>query len=340
MQLVRIKAIRYIMFLLVLAGTVYFLYLVREVVVSFLIGGLVAYLLYRPVQFFEDRGMKRLWSIISVYAIFLFLTGLVLWFAIPGLTRQLTDAAKLLPAYADQAQVLYEKIDGIELPGQMEQIVRENKIKIENVIYQGLRGLAEGIYTLFSKAYIIIFAPILAFYILKDWEKIRDRILKAVSPGTRADILLVSGEIDQVLVEFFKGHLLVCLFVGAFTGLAAAILGVKFSLIIGIIAGITNLVPYFGPFLGGIPAVGLALSQSFRAALYMAAAILVIQQVESNFITPKIIGERLGMHPLLIVFALLAGGKLFGVWGMIFAVPMTAVLKIVFVHVYLKMLES
>lgn len=340
MQIVRIKAIRYILLLLVLICTLYFLYLVREVVTSFLIGGLVAYFLYRPVHFIELKGLKRIWAIASVYLIFLSLLGALLWVAVPDLSRELGDAAKLLPAYADQAQSFADRIYGMQLPGQLDQILKENTHKIENFIYEGLSGLVGGIYILFSKALTIIFAPILAFYILKDWDKIRDVFLKMLSPGSRVDIVMVTGDIDRVVLEFFKGHLLICLIVGISTGLAAVILGVKFALLIGIVAGVTNLVPYFGPFLGGIPAVGLALAQSPRLALYMTGAILIIQQVESNFITPKIIGDRLGMHPLLIVFALLAGGKLLGIWGMLFAVPLTAALKIVLSYVYLKLLES
>ncbi len=127
--------------------------------------------------------------------------------------------------------------------------------------------------------------------------------------------------------------------VGLLVGVAAAVIGVKFALLIGIISAITELIPYFGPFLGGIPAVGLAFSQSTATAIYMAVAIVIIQQVESNIISPKIIGDRLGMHPLIIVFALLAGGELLGIVGLLIAVPLTASLKIIGKYLYLKIVE-
>ncbi|MEA1961871.1 MAG: AI-2E family transporter [Bacillota bacterium] len=336
----RAKVIRYILFFVVLAGTVYFLYVVRDVVLSFLIGGLVAYFLYRPVRFFENRGLKRVWAIAAVYLVFLGSIATILWFAIPDLAKQLGDVGEMFPAYADQAQRIAEQMDGVNLPGKLDAIVQENTAKIEDYLYKGLKGFVSGVYIFLSKILIVIFAPILAFYILKDWEEIRDAFLKILSPSIRSDLTLIATDIDRVLVEFFKGHMLVLFIVGILTGVAALIIGIKFALLIGIIAGITNLIPYFGPFLGGIPAVALAFSQSSKSAIYMTLSILVIQQLESNIITPKIIGDRLGMHPLLIVFALLAGGKILGIWGMLFAVPITAALKIILSFAYLKLIEQ
>lgn len=334
------KIIRYLLLIVVLLVTAYFFYRVWEVIVSFLIGGLLAYFLYRPVRWAECHGLPRLWSILLVYVILFGVLGLFLWFAVPGLVRELTAVGKMLPAYADQAQNLAYQLEHMQLPDRLQQIVRENTHKIENVLYGAIKGLLAGIYSFFSKALVIIFAPILAFYILKDWEKIGESFFRLLSPQMRHEINRLFLQIDEVLIEFFKGHLLVSTLVGTLTGTAAAILGVKFALLIGIIAGVSNLVPYFGPILGGIPAVALALSQSPRLAVYMAIAILLIQQTESNFITPKIIGDRLGMHPLMIVFALLCGGKLFGIWGMLLAVPVTASLKIILTFAYLKLLDD
>src|SRR5690606_4725537 len=132
---------------------------------------------------------------------------------------------------------------------------------------------------------------------------------------------------------------LVASFVGLMVGLAAFLLGVKYPLILGIISGVTNLIPYFGAFLGAIPAVAVALTDSWRLALYMALAIFAIQQVESGLITPRVIGNRLGLHPLVIVFALLSGGKLLGIWGMLFAVPLAAALKVFISWFYLKLVK-
>jgi predicted PurR-regulated permease PerM len=262
------------------------------------------------------------------------------WMAIPRVVAELSDIAVMLPKYAGQVQDVAAKVEKMDLPTQVHQLIQENTTRIERYIYSSLKAFIAVFYKFLCKIFIVIFAPILAFYMLKDWERIRDSFLKLLAPQTRRSFQIVGTEIDISLINFLKGHLMISFLVGIATGLAAFIIGVKFALLIGIISGITNLVPYFGPLLGGIPAIALALSESSRLAIYMTLAILVIQQVESNIITPRIIGDRLGLHPLVIVFALLAGGQLLGIWGMLLAVPVTAIFKVIVNFVFFKMVEQ
>jgi len=245
----------------------------------------------------------------------------------------------MLPAYAAQLQDISSRIHNLHLPGKLNLILKENTIRIENYIYSLLKGMVNGIYLFFSKALIIVFAPILAIYIMKDWEKIKAAFLTILPPSARREAIVLISKIDAVCIEYLKGHLLVSSLVGLVTGIAAWIIGIDFALVIGIIAGLTDLVPYFGPILGGLPALILALSQSWRDGLYMAIAFILIQQLECNLLTPKIIGERLGMHPLIIVFALLAGGELLGILGMLIALPLTAALRIIISFIYLKFVD-
>jgi predicted PurR-regulated permease PerM len=333
------RIVHYAFFVLVVAAIIYFLYAVREVLLVFFLGGLLAYLLFRPVLWIEKRGLKRTWAILVLYLLVAGVVGAVLAFAVPATVRELTELAQAYPRYARQAQDIAGRIEEMQMPLQLNQVIRENLGRVETTIYDWLSAFLGQFYNFLGKIFAIIFSPILAFYILNDWEKIRDAILNLLSPHGRREASGLFRQVDTVLIEFIKGHLTVALFVGTATGVAALFFRVKFPFLIGILAGVTNLVPYFGPFLGGIPAVGIALSQSFRTALFMTSAILVIQQVESNLVTPKIIGDRLGMHPLLIVFALLAGGKLMGIWGMLFAVPIAAVLKVFFSWAFLKAVE-
>lgn len=333
------KIFRYIILGVVLLATFYSVYVIREVVYTFLVGGLVAYFLFRPVGYLERKGLKRIWGIVIIYLVAIALLALIMWLAIPRLLKELSEVAALLPAYAAQVQEFSARINNLHLPGKLDGMVHENTLRIENYIYGLLKDFVSGIYGFFSKALIIIFAPILAVYIINDWEKIREAFLKLLPPTGRRDLTMLLARIDSVLIEYLKGHLFVSTLVGIFTGLSALIIGVDFALVIGIIAGISNLVPYFGPILGGIPAVVLALLQSGRAGLYMLIAIILIQQLESNLITPKIIGERLGMHPLIIVFALLVGGELLGILGMLIAVPLTAALRIILSYLYLKFVD-
>lgn len=334
------KILRYILFFMVVAAIIYFFFLVREVLFTFALGAVLAYLLFRPVTIIEKRGLKRVWAIIVLYLIGITLLTAFLSLALPGLARELGDLARLLPGYAGEIQDLAGRMEKIDMTGQLAPIIDDNLDLARNRVFDGLRHFISSIYDLLGKLLVLIFSPILAFYIMNDWEKIKAGLLKLLSPRARRQAIILSEQIDDVLIEFLKGHLMVALFVGTATGLAALLLGVKFPLLIGVLAGIADLIPYFGAFLGAVPAVLLALTGSLHLALSMALAVLIIQQVESNIITPRIIGSRLGMHPLLIVFALLCGGELWGIWGMLLAVPIAAVLKVIVGWAYLKVVEQ
>ncbi|MGI5921966.1 MAG: AI-2E family transporter [Syntrophomonadaceae bacterium] len=340
MAVISRKTGRYFLFAMVVLTTICFLYWVREVVITFLIGAVLAYIIYRPVIYLENKGMARIWAIVLLYILVLGIMVVFTWLAIPQVIAELKDIAQIIPRYADQAQNVAVRVEHLDWPKQLQQIVKENTSRVEQYIYSSIKSFIAVFYKFLSKILIVVFAPILAFYMLKDWEKIKGGFLSLLSPKARRNCQVVGREIDIVLVNFLKGHLLVACLVGLTTGLAAFIIGVRFALLIGLISGITNLVPYFGPFLGGIPAVALAFAESSRTAIYMALAIVVIQQVESNFITPRIIGDRLGLHPLVIIFALMTGGQLLGIWGMLLAVPVTAMLKVIANFVFFKMVEQ
>lgn len=327
---------RYLLFIVVVLATIYFLYLIRDILISFGLGALLAYLLFRPVIFIEKRGLKRVWAILIIYVIAILFISSFFYFAIPGVIKEMTALGRLLPQYAGETEEIINKIDHMDMPYKLKQIFWKNIKELEEFVYRGLNSFIQGIYSILGAIISLIFAPVLAFYIMMDWEKIRDNFLGLFSPAARLEISRLFREIDEVLINFIKGYLAVAFIVGLLTGMAAYLLGVKFPLLIGILSGLTNLIPFFGAFFGGVPAVLLALTESFRLALYMTISIVVIQQLESNLITPNIMGHKLGLHPLTIVFALLAGGNLFGIWGMLAAVPAAAVLRVIFTWFYAK----
>jgi predicted PurR-regulated permease PerM len=147
-------------------------------------------------------------------------------------------------------------------------------------------------------------------------------------------------DIDQVIGEFIRGQLIVCTVIAVLTSIALYLMGVQFAIILGMIAGIVDVIPYFGPFIGMLPCIAVALLQSPKLALYTALAFIAIQQVESNIISPKIVGDRVGLHPVVIIFALLAGERLLGFIGLVLAVPAAAIIKVILHHSWLRITES
>ncbi len=340
MALLQNRGFRYLLLVGVVGATFYFLYLVRDVVYSFLAAGVLAYLLYRPVLWLERRGIKRVWAILFIYLVLIITVGLMLWFTIPNLAKELNGLAALLPEYQARVESLAERFHGMQLPGRLGEITAQFTARLENSIYLALERIATSLYDLLGKVLLIIFAPIMAFYIIKDWDHIKQVLAAFFPPVTRRELGNLMVKIDSVIIEFGKGYLMIGGMVGLMIGAAAYTIGIPYPILIGVIGGLGELIPFFGPFLGGIPAVGLALTHSLTDALYMLAALVVIQQLESNIITPRIIGDKVGIHPLFMVFALLAGGKLMGFWGMLAAVPLAASLKIIGAYLYLKLVQS
>ncbi len=327
---------RYLIFAGVALAASYFFYLVLDVITTFALGGIMAYFLYHPIMYMQKQGFNRLYAILILYLIVLSVLGLILYWGVPSLINEAGHLVEMYPQFEEKAEQIVEDIDGISKPAQIDRLIETNVKKIEGAVFKGLQNFIEGIYNFLSKIFILILAPILAFYILMDWEKIREGILNLFSPGFRRELQTLAADIDRVLIDGIKGSLLIAAIVGTLVGLSALILGVKFPLIIGLLAGVTNLIPYFGPFIGGIPAVLIAYSESFRLAVYQTTAIVIVQQIESNIVTPRILGGKLGMHPLFIIFALLAGGNLYGIWGILFAVPVAAMIKVTISWVYLR----
>lgn len=327
---------RYLLLLLLAIAILYFSYRVREVLYAFGFAALMAYVLYRPVQALEGKGLKRGWAILLLYSVSVLALALLLYGMVPTTAAELKKMALLYPQHAQKVQEPLEQLNGIPKPEQIQALIDNNSARIQAAIYQALQGFINTVYRLLSHILVLLFAPLLAFYILTDWEKIKTGFLNLLSPPASLQCLQLCQRIDNVLLRFISGYLAVAGVVGLLTGLLAFILGVPLPLLIGIIAGLTNLIPYFGPIIGGIPIVVLAGSVSWRLALYMAIGIVVVQQLDANLFTPKIIGERLGMHPLWVIFSLWAGGTLFGLWGLLLGVPAAAVLKVILQWCHLK----
>lgn len=332
---------RRVLLLIFLLVIVYFLYRVRKIFTPFILAIIMAYVLNPLVEQLERLKIKRLYGIILVYitvSLVLFIIG---FYGMPVVIKQLTAFGERIPFYTSEVQSrlrdFYDHYQRFNIPSSLRESIDNNIVKFELAITQFLSRLISGIFNIFSQLMSIILTPILAFYLLKDKEEICKIIVQLIPVAKRSEILGLWQEIDTVLLKFIKGHLLVAVLVAFATTLGLSVIGMDFPLLFGIIAGLTNIIPYFGPVIGAIPAVALALLSSQKLALYVILVMITVQQLESNLLSPKILGHSVGLNPLLVVFVLLAGGELWGFVGLLIAVPLTAVLKIVISYVFLKL---
>lgn len=188
----------------------------------------------------------------------------------------------------------------------------------------------------FHVAIIFVLAPILAFYFLVDLPHL-GRVFESLIPERSKDeVHLVVGRLNRAIGGFFRGQLVVALIVGVMVSVGLAILGLPFWLLVGMIAGIFNMIPLIGPYIGAVPGIVIALTvgDGFGQALWVAAIMTAAQQIDNHFITPNVMQRVVKLHPAVVMLALLAGGTIAGFMGLLLAVPATAVLKIVLGHLW------
>nr|WP_243119920.1 AI-2E family transporter [Pelotomaculum propionicicum] len=318
----------------------YLLYLVRGLFFSFALAALLSYLINPLVIAITRKGTPRAWSILLAYLALFFIAAGVLMYGIPRFVDQLNRLSETIPVYTEQTHAMVQSIQqrytGMGIPDGMRQVLDERIHWVEEMVLSWVRETLAAIVGAARYFFKILLAPVLSFYILKDLDLIKEKAFAAVPPAWRDDLKGLLQEIDQVLGSFVKGYFLVAAVVGGLTVVAMVLLGVDFPLMLGIVSGLAELIPYFGPVIGAVPAVGLAVLKSKWLALKVAAVFLIIHQLEGNFISPKIMGDKVGLHPLVVILSLLAGGELYGLAGMLLAVPAAAVLRVIMNFIFLK----
>ncbi|MDP9404280.1 MAG: AI-2E family transporter [Actinomycetota bacterium] len=187
----------------------------------------------------------------------------------------------------------------------------------------------------FQVLLVLVLAPIIAFYLLVDLPRIRTVLVSLVPSGARDEVLHVSRRLNRAIGGFFRGQLLVAVIVGAMCSVGLFAIGLRFWFLVGMIAGLFNVIPLIGPWVGGIPGVVIALTTgSPLQALGVVVVMATAQQIDNHFITPQVMQRVVQLHPAAVILALLAGGTLGGFFGLLMAVPAAAVLKIVCGHLW------
>ena len=306
---------------------------------TIIISVILAYLFNPIVNYFEKQNITRGWGVFIIYLIIIGIIFILSFLVIPKTGREIKGLLVVLPTYFEK---LSKFMDGLYMKYYMnidnmppifqdiEQIALESVSGIEEVIITGINKFFEGIISTFSKIVSLILIPILTFYFLKDKEYFKTKLYLTIPKKRRKEVKELFLEIDRSLSQFIRGRLLLALYVGIVTTILLLILKVDFAIVIGLITGVADIVPYFGPFLGFLPAMFFALLSSPIKALWVFICFIGIQWVENNVLAPKIIGESTGIHPVTILLALVIGGGIFGVMGMIFSIPAVAIIKILF----------
>jgi predicted PurR-regulated permease PerM len=322
-------------FLLLIFIAVRLLYEVREIFPPLVLALALLFLLNPLVSRLERRGVGRAIGTIVIYLLFLTAVILVGVALAPTMRAQFQELAERFPELVDSAIASAQNIASqLGLPLDQEQVTAFTD-RLREQALTGLGRITQFAGGALHLVFIVILAPILALYLLIDLPRLSRSFVSLIPDRYRVEWLALLERCGQAVGGFFRGQLLVAAIVGFLSAAALAIVGIPFWLPIGLIAGFFNLIPLIGPFIGGAIAVVVgAVEGGLVRAVLAGLAMLAVQQIDNHFISPYVMGRVLRMHPVTVIVALLAGGTLAGLWGMLLAVPATAVAKIVFMHYY------
>ncbi|HWI53131.1 MAG TPA: AI-2E family transporter [Symbiobacteriaceae bacterium] len=321
------------------------LWVIRPILAPFLLAVVVSYLIAPLVGFLAGRGLSRGWAIIAVYAVLALIGG---WAIVKGLPQAIAQVQRLneaIPAYSLRARLLVDDLQqrvretGLhpELSAVLNRTISDLEVRAAHAL-----GSLLNIQTLTKAAGFVaslLLAPFLSFYMLKDIERFKERFVLSLPRRYRQDFVCLLRGLDGVLAGFVRGQILLSLAVGTLAMLATALLGLRYSLLLGIWAGLTEFIPYVGPLLGAVPAVLAGFSYSPLLGLEVALAFALIQQLENAVLSPRIMGESVGLHPLAVMFAVLAGGYLLGGWGFIVALPLAGLVRVLWAFVVARLTD-
>ncbi|NOD74689.1 MULTISPECIES: AI-2E family transporter [unclassified Ruegeria] len=309
------------------------LWALGDVLLPFVIGGAIAYFLDPVADRLERLGLSRMaaTAIITVVGILGFVLAILM--VVPALITQLLDLVDVMPELFKQLRGFVEKqfpslLDRESSTHQMLVSFGETlKSKTGDVLQTVLTSLGSAI----NIVVLLVIVPVVAVYLLLDWDRMIARIGELLPRDHAPTIKRLASEIDAVLASFVRGMGTVCLILGTYYAVALMLAGLQFGLIVGFIAGLVTFIPYLGALIGGTLAIGLALFQFWGdwAHIGLIAGIFAIGQVtEGNFLTPKLVGNSVGLHPVWLLLALSVFGALFGFVGMLVAVPVAAALGV------------
>ncbi|AHI55406.1 AI-2E family transporter [Listeria ivanovii] len=304
-----------------------------------LVAGFLFYLFNPLVLFLEKRKVPRILSVIIIFIAFIGLIVLAVMQLGPTLAEQVTGLAKAIPGYWQDFEKWLQGISknsslqGVDLKAELEKL-NISLPKIMSVVVDGVASSFGAIISFVSGfVMILVTVPFIVFYMFKDGHKFVESSGKFFPAAIRTEAKQIIKEMNKTISTYISSQAIDCLVVGLFTFIGYLIIGQPYALLFGLIAGATNIIPYLGPFIGAAPAVIVALFTSPLQALLVIIVVTIVQQLDSNLLSPYIMGKSLSIHPLTIIIILIVAGNLAGIFGMILGVPVYAVVKTIIMNV-------
>ncbi len=312
----------------------------RVIFAPLFLASVVVVILNPTVSWFERRGIPRLLGTLAGFVVFVAAVALLAIVTLPSILDQAESLVDQFPdLYNNGASDIRSLLDSVGLDNVVvwnyDQIVDYlndpgNRDAIFGIVFDRLGWVTAGI---FEVILVFLVGPVVAFYFLIDLPNVKNRILGMVPERRRAEVAYLGRQLNAALGGFLRGQMLVALIVGVMLSLGYRIIGLQFWLIIGLIGGLLNIVPFIGPWVGGALGVIVALATADpKTALLAILVAFIVQQIDNNFVSPTVLRATVRLHPAVTLLVLILAGAVAGVWGVIIAVPLTAAIKIVVGH--------
>lgn len=319
--------------------------IVSSIIMPFIIALLFYYLLSPIIDFLEKRKIRRLWGVLLLYFIVVAALAVLAGTLFPVLREQLEGFIENFPALLDNfIETVTGWIDLLPFGAEVDEIIAEGQAFLvelpqnyeEYMGGDGLGGIGSVVSGVTSVVVTIATFPIILFFMLKDEKKFFNAVLRVVPPTWREDLVRVSTQINNQVGAYVKGQLIIATSIAVMMFIGFTIIGLDYGGILAVAAGFLSIVPYLGPTLSFFPPLIIALLDSWVMVVQLLVVWFVIQFIDGNLIEPNVMGRQLHVHPLTIIVVLLVMGDLMGIFGLIFGVPIYAILKVLVVHTFKK----
>jgi predicted PurR-regulated permease PerM len=294
---------------------------------------MLAYFFDPLYRYLTHKKIPKVLAIIIVFGIIIALLILTVFFLIPSVINQLNILYKEIPNFIENYQNLIlsikPQLSKFINPADVEILLKENLSELQRSVL----GFSQSIIIYLSNivssiTFGIVIIPLILFYLMRDIVVFKENLYIFVSRENKKEFKEVLEEIDHIVSGFIRGRIIVCFIVGTLIGTGLYFLNLKFALIIGIVSGVFNFIPYLGPIVGVILALIFALGNPWWTLLMIVILFVLVNQLEAIYLNPNILGKGLGLHPLTVILSILICGQLLGILGVLVAVPLVAILKV------------
>ncbi|WP_428910442.1 AI-2E family transporter [Niallia sp. Krafla_26] len=314
----------------------------QTVVLPIVLSAIFYYLFVPIVDYFERKGVKRIYSIIVLYLLIIGILTILIVSVIPLLRDQIMRLIVSFPHLVIDIERMIEQVIGSQFLNEVQQTLNFNvsdlAIQVSNqattILNSTFTGIGNIIGSVSKTIMAIITVPFILFYLLKDGKKLPDYILKFLPTLMRSHTFTVLREMNKQISSYIRGQIVVSLCIGLLMLIGFLIIGLDYAPVLALIAGFTSIVPYLGPAIAITPALIIAIVTSPYMLLKLIIVWTIVQLIEGKLISPQIMGRNLHIHPITIIFIIIIAGNLFGVVGILLAVPGYAILKVITTHLF------